>query len=56
MNDILQYKDFAKIEPVNKGWSVPWAISVGLVELNTMLKLASDMLDYYDGMTNVVPK
>ncbi len=36
--------------------SVYWAIQFGQDEIDTMLKQASDMIDYYDGMTNVVPK
>lgn len=36
--------------------SIYWAIPFGESEINTMLNQAKDILDYYDGMTNPVPK
>jgi len=35
--------------------SLPWAISFGQDEINVMLKQGSDVLRWYEGMTNVVP-
>ena len=36
--------------------SIPWAISFGQVEIDTMTRQASQILEYYEDMTNVVPK
>ena len=36
--------------------SLPWAIPFGQGEIDVMKKQAADILDWYDGMTNVVPK
>ena len=35
--------------------SVPWAIPFGQVEIDTMIRQASQILEYYDGMTSLVP-
>lgn len=36
--------------------SLPWAIPFGQGEIDVMTKQAAEILDWYDGMTNVVPK
>jgi aminoglycoside phosphotransferase (APT) family kinase protein len=36
--------------------SIPWAISFGDAEINTMMNQARDVLDWYDNFTNVIPK
>ena len=36
--------------------SLPWAIPFGQEEIDVMMKLADDILDWYDGMKNTVPK
>lgn len=36
--------------------SIYWAIPFGQAEINTMLKQASDVLRWYEDMTNVIPK
>ena len=36
--------------------SLPWAIPYGEDEIHVMIKLADDILDWYDGMKNTVPK
>jgi len=36
--------------------SIPWAIPYGQVEINTMIRQASQILEYYEDMTNPVPK
>lgn len=36
--------------------SLPWAIPFGQDEIDVMIKLADDILDWYDGMKNTVPK
>ena len=36
--------------------SLPWAIPYGQDEIDVMIKLADDILDWYDGMKNTVPK
>lgn len=36
--------------------SIYWAISFGQSEIDTMINQAKGILDYYDGMTNPVPK
>ncbi len=36
--------------------SIPWAISFGDKEINTMINQARDVLDWYDNFKNVVPK
>ena len=36
--------------------SLPWTIPFGQEEIEVMIKLAQDVLDWYDGMKNTVPK
>ncbi len=36
--------------------SLPWAIPFGQAEIDVMTKQAAEILDWYDGMKNVVPK
>ena len=36
--------------------SLPWAIPFGEEEIEVMRKLAKDVLEWYDGMTSIVPK
>ncbi len=36
--------------------SISWAIPYGEAEINTMLKQAKEILDWYDNMTNPIPK
>ncbi|MBE5877506.1 MAG: phosphotransferase family protein [Lachnospiraceae bacterium] len=36
--------------------SLPWAIPFGQKEIDVMINLAKDVLDWYDGMKNTVPK
>lgn len=36
--------------------SVPWAVAFGEKEVETMLRQAKEVLEWYDGMTLVVPK
>ncbi len=36
--------------------SLPWAIPFGQEEIDVMIKLAENVLDWYDGMRNTVPK
>ncbi len=36
--------------------SLPWAIPFGQGEIDVMIKLAKNVLDWYDGMKNTVPK
>lgn len=36
--------------------SLPWAIPFGQGEIDVMMKQASEVLDWYDGMRNTVPK
>ncbi|MCL2168699.1 MAG: phosphotransferase [Defluviitaleaceae bacterium] len=36
--------------------SIPWAVSFGQSEVDTMLKQAKNILDWYDNMKNPVPK
>lgn len=36
--------------------SLPWAIPFGQKEIDVMINLAKNVLDWYDGMTNTVPK
>lgn len=36
--------------------SLPWAIPFGEVEIEVMKKQAKDILDWYNGMKNTVPK
>jgi len=36
--------------------SLPWAVPFGQEEIEGMRKQAKDILDWYDGMTNTVPK
>ena len=36
--------------------SLPWAIPYGQDEIDVMMELADDILDWYDGMNNTVPK
>lgn len=36
--------------------SLPWAIPFGQDEIDVMVKQADDILDWYDGMKNTVPK
>ncbi len=35
--------------------SIPWAVPFGEGELNIMIKQASDVIEWYDGMQNLVP-
>lgn len=35
--------------------SIPWSIPFGEDELNIMIKQASDVIEWYDGMENLVP-
>ena len=35
--------------------SIPWAIPFGEDELNVMMKQASEILNWYDDMRNIVP-
>ena len=35
--------------------SIPWALPFGEGELNIMIKQASDVIEWYDGMQNIVP-
>jgi|SRR5665647_2759928 len=46
MNDILQYKDFAKIEPVNKGWSNDKKYYIETKAGEKLLLRVSDISEY----------
>jgi hypothetical protein len=35
--------------------SLPWAIPFGEEEIRVMLKQGADVLQWYDGMKNVIP-
>lgn len=36
--------------------AIPWAIPFGQDEVDVMLKQANDVLEWYEGMTNIIPK